>query len=102
MSALKFASETSKAPKGKMIGAKIDETDVLLANLDGKIVALSNACTHAACRISAGELSGTIAECPCHGSKFDLLTGEVRKGPAAKPLKKYEVVIEGQKIMVRL
>lgn len=101
MSSLKFASETPSLPPNKMIGVKVDGIDVLLANLDGKIVALSNLCTHARCRLSQGQLTSTIVECPCHGSRFDILTGEVKNGPAYKPLTKYDVLIEGTKIMVR-
>jgi len=102
MSSPKFASEISRLPKNKMIGVKVENIDVLIANLDGKIVALSNICTHAGCRLSGGTLTGTIAECPCHGSRFDLLTGEVRDGPTARPLRKYEVLIEGERIMIGL
>jgi nitrite reductase/ring-hydroxylating ferredoxin subunit len=42
-----------------------------------------------------------VAKCPCHGAKFDLLTGEAKAGPAAKPLKKYEVVIEEGKAYLK-
>ena len=102
MSAPKFVTEISSVPRNEMIGLKIDSVDVLVANLDNNIVALSNLCTHARCRISSGELKGTIAECPCHGSRFDLLTGEVKAGPASSPLRKYEVLIDGRRIMVKL
>lgn len=102
MSALKFASETSRVPPGRMIGVKIDTTDVLLVNLDGNIVAFSNTCTHARCRLSQGELTGTVVKCPCHASKFDLLTGNVMAGPAVVPLRKVDSIIEEGRIMIKL
>jgi len=102
MSSAKFASEIKAVEKNTMIGVRVGDTDVLVANLNGKIVALDNKCTHMRCRVSTGSLDNGVAECPCHGSKFDLLTGEVKQGPATKPLKRYDVVIEGEKIMVRI
>jgi len=101
MPELKFITEVSKIRGGTMIGMKIDNVSILVANLDGKIVALSNECTHRGCLVSKGELAGVVAKCPCHGAKFDLLTGEAKAGPAAKPLKKYEVVIEEGKAYLK-
>jgi len=44
----------------------------------------SNKCTHAGCRINQ-EISGQLV-CPCHGSRYDSLTGKVLQGPAGLPL----------------
>jgi len=46
--------------------------------------AFSTRCTHAGCRLSQ-EINGTII-CPCHGSRFDAMTGRVVNGPAFRPL----------------
>lgn len=101
MPSLKFATEMSSLPPNKMMGVKVDGIDTLLANIDGKIYALSNLCTHARCGLSRGKLTDTMVECPCHGSRFDVLTGEAKNGPAYKSLTKYDVVIEGTRIMIR-
>jgi 3-phenylpropionate/trans-cinnamate dioxygenase ferredoxin reductase subunit len=47
-----------------------------------------DACTHSGCAFTAnGEVAdGTILICNCHGSEFDLRTGEVVQGPAQEPL----------------
>ena len=44
----------------------------------------SNRCTHAGCRINK-EIDGQLV-CPCHGSRYDSLTGKVLQGPAGQPL----------------
>jgi Rieske Fe-S protein len=44
----------------------------------------SNKCTHAGCRINQ-EMDGQLV-CPCHGSRYDSLTGKVLQGPAGLPL----------------
>lgn len=49
----------------------------------GRFVAHSAVCTHAGCTV---RVDGTLANCPCHGSQFDALTGAVEQGPATEPL----------------
>ena len=50
-------------------------------------------CTHQGCLVARVE-DGEI-DCPCHGSRFDALTGAVRNGPAARPLAPVVVVVLG-------
>lgn len=49
-----------------------------------KLKVFSNKCTHAGCRINK-EIDGQLL-CPCHGSRYDALTGKVLQGPAANAL----------------
>jgi nitrite reductase/ring-hydroxylating ferredoxin subunit len=48
-------------------------------------------CTHNACPLSGGLLTGTTIMCQCHGSRFDITTGAVINGPATEALNVYEV-----------
>jgi 3-phenylpropionate/trans-cinnamate dioxygenase ferredoxin component len=48
-------------------------------------------CTHDACPLSGGLLMGTTITCQCHGSRFDIITGEVIDGPATKAFNVYDV-----------
>ncbi len=57
----------------------------------------SRECTHQACVVSP--FSGTTATCNCHGSQFST-TGQVLRGPANSPLKKYSASIDGNTITI--
>ena len=58
--------------------------------------AIGSRCTHLGCRVRP---SGQTLTCPCHGSAFGL-DGAVRRGPAKKPLSRYELVISGGRLTV--
>lgn len=74
---------------------------VLLANIGGKYYAIGSVCTHLGGPLDRGKLDGHEVECPWHGSRFDVTTGAVKRGPAARPEPSYEVKIEGQDIKLR-
>lgn len=92
----------------KMVLVPIDDmTQVVLANIDGEIVAFSNICPHSDCDIIGGPfgdppLKGDEVECECHFSTFNVRTGEPLQGPAALPLTVYPVRVEGGAVFVEL
>jgi 3-phenylpropionate/trans-cinnamate dioxygenase ferredoxin subunit len=58
--------------------------------------AIDNVCTHDGGVLGEGELEECLVECPRHGARFDLLTGEVRALPAVFPVNAYPVrVVDG-------
>ena len=99
---MKFVKVASKKemPAGKMKLVEVNATPVLLSNVAGEYYAIGNKCTHRGCQLSDGILNGEIIKCPCHGSSFNVKTGEVLHGPATRPEPKYEVKIEEEQILV--
>jgi nitrite reductase/ring-hydroxylating ferredoxin subunit len=70
----------------------VDGDDLVLASLDGAWFAVEDRCSHAGCPFSSeASLEGTTIVCNCHGSEFDLATGEVRRGPAEHPIRSVPV-----------
>ena len=65
-------------------------------------VAFDDTCTHEECPLSDGELDGDVVVCPCHGSEFDIRTGDVLTPPALEPLPIYEAREENGALLVRL
>lgn len=54
-------------------------------------------CTHTGCLVNS--VTATI-NCPCHGSVFDISTGEVLGGPAPAPLAEMTISVEGDRIVL--
>ena len=96
---VKVASTDDLSP-GDLMLVELDGDRVLLANFGGQIYALSDLCTHAECPLSEGELDGEELVCPCHGSRFNVKTGEVLSLPANEPLATYNVSIDGSDVLI--
>lgn len=62
----------------------------------GKAVAFSAVCTHKQCTVKP---AGKELHCPCHGSKFDALTGAVINGPAGSPLPPVSVTVKDGQVV---
>ena len=74
---------------------------VVLSMVNGKVYAIDAVCSHEGGPLEEGTLEGYEVECPWHGSKFDVRTGEVTNPPAETPQSVYEVKVENNDILVR-
>ncbi|MGQ9744391.1 MAG: Rieske (2Fe-2S) protein [Candidatus Bathycorpusculaceae bacterium] len=108
MSFVKVA-EASDIPIGKMRSIKINNKEILIANVNGKYYAIGNRCTHRGGDLSKGSLENSVVTCPLHGAKFDVTTGKAISEPKIGPIKVktndeliYEVKVEGNEIMIKL
>ena len=89
-----------KLEAGEKAVVKEGKREILVVNLDGKYYAMNNKCTHMGCSLSDGKIIGKNVECPCHGSTFDIKTGNIVKGPAEKPETVFKVKTKGEKILI--
>lgn len=96
---MKVASPKDLEP-GKMMGVKAGGKSILVVNVKGNYYAIGNVCTHLGCLLSDGDLEGETVTCSCHGSKFDVKTGNIVRGPATKPEPSYQVIVEKDEITV--
>lgn len=74
--------------------------DILLANVEGKIYAVDDMCTHEDSSLSLGCLKGELVYCTLHGSRFNVRTGEPMEEPATEALQCYSVRIQNDRIEV--
>ncbi len=71
----------------------VDAKVVLIKDATGSVRGFSAVCTHQGCTV--GSVDSSRITCPCHGSQFDVRTGEPVAGPATTPLAKVTVVVKG-------
>ncbi|MGH2630787.1 MAG: Rieske (2Fe-2S) protein [Actinomycetota bacterium] len=74
-----------------------------VARVGGELLAFSDVCTHRQCSLtSLGEIDGTVIQCGCHGSRFDMRTGEVLAGPAVDPIAVFQARDESGNLQVSM
>jgi nitrite reductase/ring-hydroxylating ferredoxin subunit len=95
-----FVGKVSEIAPGRIVAVDVDGVQVAVANIDGRILAVADACTHRGCSLSEGELSGSVVTCPCHGGQFDLTSGAVMGGPPEEPVKSYAVSVAADELRV--
>ena len=94
------AGSVGELSEGEMKPVESGERVVLLMNVAGGLLAIDDECTHQGCSLSEGTLDGEELECSCHGSVFNVRTGEVQQGPAEESVSTYPVEIEGDTVYV--
>jgi 3-phenylpropionate/trans-cinnamate dioxygenase ferredoxin subunit len=84
---LRIAS-LAEVPDGEMRAYDLPIGRVALAHVENELFAFGDECTHEGCSLAEGELGEQedSVVCPCHGSEFDLRTGEPLVGPAEDPV----------------
>lgn len=87
--------------EGEMRVLEVRGNKIAVANVGGTFYAFDDACTHLQCSLAGGDLEETTVICPCHGSEFDVRSGEVLQGPAREPVETYETRIEGGSLEVK-
>lgn len=86
--------------EGEMRAFEVRGIKVAVANVAGTFYAFDDTCTHLQCSLAEGDLEEATVICPCHGSEFDVRSGEVLQGPAREPVETYETRIEGGRLEI--
>lgn len=87
--------------EGEMQAFDVGGNKIAVANVAGTFYAFGDTCTHMQCSLAGGDLEETTVICPCHGSEFDVRSGEVLQGPAREPVETFETRVEGGSLEVR-
>jgi Fe-S cluster biogenesis protein NfuA/nitrite reductase/ring-hydroxylating ferredoxin subunit len=66
---------------GAVARVEVDGVDLILAQVDGKLVCYRNVCAHMAMPLHEGEIEGGVLTCPWHGFAYLLESGECLTAP---------------------
>jgi 3-phenylpropionate/trans-cinnamate dioxygenase ferredoxin subunit len=94
------AAAVSDILPGRVKTVEVGDEDVALCNVDGQIYAIADVCSHDDGPLGEGYLLGEEIECPRHGARFNVRSGEVKTLPAIMPIPTFDVRIEGDDILV--
>jgi menaquinol-cytochrome c reductase iron-sulfur subunit len=93
---VEMAFRRNRVDGWKVISEK--STAWVVKQADNSVVAYGPQCTHLGCAYHWEDKQGKFL-CPCHNSLFGI-DGKVAAGPAPRPLDRYDIKIEGTKLML--
>jgi 3-phenylpropionate/trans-cinnamate dioxygenase ferredoxin subunit len=81
--------------------ADVEDTRIVVFNLDGEFHAIEDVCTHDGGQLTGGEIEGDEIVCPRHGARFCIRTGEALTAPAYEATAKFPVRVQDGVVQVR-
>lgn len=87
---------TLPSADGDVVTARLGDTRLAMATLEGTPHALDAVCSHRGGPLDEGEVVDGCLHCPWHDSAFRLVDGSVARGPATVPQTAYEVRPDGR------
>ncbi len=94
--------EFTAPPPGDLSTITVAGRSIAVTVDAGKAYAFDDACTHAQCSLSGGEVEDGAVICPCHFAVFDVTTGAVRTGPAQTALRCYRAQLSDGALTVEV
>ena len=95
------ALDTDIPADGSPVRAVAGTTAVMTTRQPDGIRVLAERCSHRGGPLSEGRVADGCVTCPWHGSRFDLATGAVRRGPAVVGQPVYETSESADGVKVR-
>ncbi len=93
-------AKVSEIPVGAFKLVVVQGKSLLVCHTANGFYAVDNTCTHDDGPLEDGWLEENAIECPRHGARFDVTTGNVLCLPAAVPIRSYPVIVEGDEVKV--
>jgi len=88
--------------ENQTIAVEIKGENILVARINNLFYAVENNCTHENMPLGEGEIFDGQIQCPHHGARFDVKNGKATQFPAVVDLKRYEIKIDNNNVMVAL
>jgi len=93
---------TGDVPPGEALRVEAGDLVVAVFNVDGEFFVTDDDCTHGPGSLSEGWLIGHEIECDFHQGHYDVRTGEVMQPPPMVPVRTYPVVVDGDRVLIRV
>jgi nitrite reductase/ring-hydroxylating ferredoxin subunit len=94
-------AQVQDIPPGTGRTVEVSGVWIALFNVEGIFYAIDNACPHAGGPLGEGTLRGTVVECPWHGWKFSVVTGQRENNPNFE-VPCCQVRVEGEQVQIAL
>lgn len=90
-------AEEDALSNGERMFVEIDEYEIVVFNIAGKLFAIADVCSHDDGPVGDGEFEAEYEiACPRHGARFDVRTGEAITLPAVVDIPAFPVrVVDG-------
>ncbi len=90
--------KVDEVPAGTAKVFEVGDRAIAVCNVDGAFYAIDDVCTHDEASLEQGFLEGCEIECPRHGARFDVRTGDATELPAVVPVDTFTVRVDGDDI----
>ncbi len=102
MATFQTVARLDEIPDGGMKQVLVAGEPVGLYRVGTDLYAIHDVCTHEETYLTGGDFDpdDLEVECPLHGSRFNVASGEVRILPATRPVATYDVKVEGDLVLV--
>jgi len=100
MTTWQSVGSTADIPPERVAVFHVGDHDVAVCNVNGQFYAIDDVCTHDGGALDQGELDGEEIECPRHGARFNVTTGDATQLPAFEPVETHDVRLEGETLQV--
>lgn len=87
-------ASVSEVTEGTPLLIVLAETDIAIFRVGDEVFATDDICSHAEASLCEGDQHGYLIECPRHGGRFDIRTGQAKKFPAISAIQTFPVKIE--------
>jgi nitrite reductase/ring-hydroxylating ferredoxin subunit len=81
---------------------RVNGRRIVIGRSEDGFRAFDDRCSHKGASLADGVLMCGRVQCPWHGSQFDTGTGQVKAGPAEKPIATYRIEEQGGDVVLWL
>ena len=93
-------ADDKELPPGERLFATIDDIQMIVLNIAGKLIAIGDVCSHDGNVLDDAPIEGREVVCPRHGARFDIHNGKAVSLPAVVDIPAYPVRVRENQIEV--